>query len=410
MIRAGSLLYAVYVCLLISVMCGALVFIFSYNLELSTKRSIKSDLIDLCDSCINLYVSDSNNFNNLDSETLEVFGNDYQCQFRKSKWGTFTNLTVKAYSKRDTVEKSVFVGNKYSMDQMALYVSDWDETIKFSGATSIKGSLQLPGGRYETINILGNSQLEKPSIQGSVTSSAQNLPKILIEKPIVTDQNLSKTALSKVKFNNLIFNSFKHNPLVLSIVESERLDNLFLKGNVIVNSIDTLYINNSTKLEDVIILAPKVVIQKGFEGSVQIFAEKEIIIEENVVLNYPSSVAILSQRSEYQNKIIISEASEVHGAVIIDGTTFDLKETNEVQIGKSALIIGNLYCNGILQLEGKVLGTVHAYKLKLQSKSGNYQNILLNASIDATIQINGFMKLPLFQQEKSKIYGVIKTL
>ncbi len=410
MVKAGSLLYAVYVCLLISVMSAALIFIFNYNLQLSTRQAIQSDLIDLCDSCIEFYLSDPNNFSEFTTEQLDLFNNGLLCGFSKKKWGSFTLLTVQAFFKNDTVQKRAFVGPRDTVKKLALVVCDWDEPLKVSGLTLIKGAMELPSAGYKKVTILGNNQLNKPILEGAVSRSSQLLPEVTIGTPIAESENSIGTSLSKMDKRSLIYNDFKKEPLVIELNKGERLNNMSFKGNVVIKSEDTLYIESSTKLEDVIVQAPKIVIGKGFKGRAQFFAKKEITVEEEVLLGYPSSLVIPANKGLFEKKITLSRDSKIYGGVVINGDTFDEKENNRIIINEKALIIGALYCNGRLQLQGTVRGTVYTHKFQLETKSGNYENVLLNGTIDAIGIPRGFRYSALFDNQETTFYGIIKTL
>ncbi len=410
MLKAGSLLYAVYVCLLISVMSGSLIFIFNYNLDLSTRHAIQSELIDLCDSCMDYYISDANNFQDLNTEVKDLFNNGQICEFSKTKWGFNIRLSVKAYFKKDTIQKSVFVGERRNDEKLALFLSDWDEQLKVSGTTRVIGNMKLPASGYKTINILGNNQLNKPNLKGRITKSSQSLPEISISSIPEIDSKVKSIRISKLDRKNLIFNDFSREALMVELDKGEQLDNRSFKGNIVIRAVDTLYINNSTKLEDVIVQAPKIVLRNGFEGRAQFVANKEIFLEDRVLLKFPSSVALSPGKNIFQKKITISEGSKIFGAVVMNALTFDEKEDNKMLIEEETLIVGNLYCNGKLQLRGKVFGTVHAHKLELETKSGKYENVLLNTTIDATNLPTDFIALPLFKRYENQIYGIAKTL
>ncbi len=410
MIKAGSLLYAVYVCLLISVMSAALVFIFNYNLQLATRQTVQSDLIDLCGSCMEYYLADARHFADLYPEHIDPFDNGLRCRFTKNKWGLFTSLTVTAYFKKDTINKSTFVGPRKSDKELALVLCDWDEPLKVSGTTVINGSMQLPRSGYKKVNLLGNSQLNKPVILGSIGSSKQALPKLEVEGYTRVPEGKG-TTLSKIDRKAAVFNDFNTDPLIIKLQKGEQLDRLSLKGNIIIEATDTLYINNTTRLTDVIVYAPKIVLMKNFKGGAQFFAEYEIEVEEAVVLEYPTALAIMANNNILKDKkITIAKNSKIYGSIVLDAATFDEKEANTVVIEEDASILGTVYCNGKLQLSGSVTGTVYAHKLSLETKSGTYANTLLNAKIDAVKVPSSFVHVPLFNSKApNSIYGVVKT-
>lgn len=410
MVQAGSLLYAVYVCLLISVLSTALIFIFNCNLEISARQAIQSDLIDLCESCIDFYLSDSENFVDFKSEKQDLFDNGLICEFSKKRWGSYTKLTVKAFFKKDTIQKSAFVGPRGDRDMQALVVCDWDKPLKVSGSTIIKGNMKIPATGYKIVNILGNNQLNKPILKGSIARSSQLLPEISMPIPEATDKTGTRTSLSKIDKRQPVYNGFGKRPLIIELEKGEQLNNLSFKGNIVLKSVDTLYISSSTKIEDVIVQAPKIVIGNGFEGRAQFFAANEIFVEEEVLLAYPSSLVVTSGDGLSEKKITLSEDSRVYGGIAIHAATFDEKENNKMIVRENALVMGTLYCNGKLQLEGHVLGAVYAHKLQLETKSGTYDDVLLNVSIDALNVPKGFIHLPLFKQQEKNTYGIIKTL
>ncbi len=403
MIKAGSLLYAIYICLLISLLTGALLLVFSFKKDFTLKLAIKSKLVNQCESCINYYLSDIENNN----DVVDIFDDGLKCRFAKSKWGLFEKLTTKAFFKNDTIEKTILIGAASDNKNLALYLCDWGEELKISGNTSIKGDLNLPLKKIKTINILGNSQINKPKANGNIFSSNQNLPKL---DYAIQNQNGKSIFFSEVRSQGYIFNDFKNSPLTIELEKGDKLTNLQLKGNIILNSKDTLYIDKYAKIQDVIIKAPKVVFERGFVGSLQVFADKEIIVEENVILQYPSSLAIISENNIDQKKIEINGDSQIYGALILDGKSFDEKENNEINLDEETLVVGDLYCNGKLELKGKITGSVYAHKLKLETKSGNYENVILNTVIDATsIPIN-YARLPILSNKNEQTYEVIKEL
>ncbi|NHF59002.1 polymer-forming cytoskeletal protein [Flavobacteriaceae bacterium TP-CH-4] len=391
-------------------MSAALIFIFNYNLELSTRQAVQSDLIDLCDSCTEFYLSDPDNFSDLRSEKRDLFDNGLICGFSKKKWGSYTVLTVQAFFKKDTIQKSAFVGPREGKDKLALVVCDWDEPLKISGLTKVIGPMKLPSSGYKMVNILGNNQLNKPQLSGAITKSSQSLPEITTVAPLMENTSGIRTNLSKIDKRSLLYNDFKETPIVIELDMGEQLNNLSFKGNVLIKSIDTLYIDSSTGLKDVIVQAPKIVIRKGFEGRAQFFAEKEIFVEEAVLLAYPSSLVVTSGNSLLDKKITLSKHSKLYGGVVMDATTFDEKEANKIIVEEDASITGTLFCNGRLQLQGTVRGTVHAHKLQLETKSGKYENTLLNSTIDAVNIPNGFIYPPLFKTQEKTPYGIAKTL
>ena len=97
-------------------------------------------------------------------------------------------------------------------------------------------------------------------------------------------------------------------PLVFSF--GERLENLSLSGNIVVAA-EEVNIDRSCRLRDVIIVAEKVRIEKGFAGTLQVFASDSLNVEAGVVLDYPSGL--------FSEKYIgLADSVTVNGYVIVN--------------------------------------------------------------------------------------------
>lgn len=409
MLKAGSLLYAIYVCLILAILSSGLLYVFILNKNLSSRYDMQDRLIERCNSCFALYLSDKKQFQNNATQDISLFDDGIRCHFELKRWGMYAKLMGKIYFKNDTIRKNALIGEVINDDQMALYLGDFGEELKISGTTQIIGNVKLPKKGYETVNILGNQKINNPKIQGAVRNSSQELPKL--ELPGISQQNSEIISVDDLQYNTGNFNSFSNKTLEILVHRGESLDRLAIKGNYVINALDTLYIDANSKIEDVIIKAPKVVVEKGFKGSLQIFAKKEVVIEEEVQLSYPSCIVITNETLlEGGKRITIGKEASVYGGVVIDAKSFKDKQENELIIAEDALITGDLYCNGILELKGMVIGTVYAHKLQLKTDFSLYSDVLLNAKIDATRLPKEFIRLPLFQNSQNNEFGIIKSI
>nr|WP_299384795.1 hypothetical protein [Allomuricauda sp.] len=410
-LKAGSLLYAVYICLLISIFCGALIFIFNLDLQLTQRQSIRSELIDRCSSCLNYYMSQSNLDLEEATQKIDLFEDGLQCAATKSDWGAFSIIQVKAFFKKDTIAQTAFIGKKNDYEDLAIYLCDWGDDLKVSGLTQLQGDLKIPNGRHRKISILGNSQLNQPMIDGAVSSSTQLLPEIkdnILDEPKVAQA----TILSQIRSRKLVFNDFDSPTMLIEVSKNERVSNRILKGNIRLHSLDTIYIENTSELQDIMVTAPKVVIESGFKGSLQAFAGNEIVVEENVLLDYPSGLFIFPGQYEFDKKITVAKNARVFGGIIIQGDSFDQKESNSISVQSEAMIMGDIYCNGILELQGTVNGSIFAHKLNLETKNGSYENTLLNAEVKATERPPGMLSPCLWFKNDNNTngHGIVKTL
>ncbi|WP_299903225.1 hypothetical protein [uncultured Aquimarina sp.] len=409
MIKAGSLLYAIYVCLIIAILSGGLIYIFTINKTLATRQSVKEQLIDRCDSCFNYFLINGKSFDKTETQKIDLFEDGLVCEFTKERWGMYATLMGKAIFKKDTVEKKYIIGEVTNKEIKALYLSDFGEELKISGTTLIKGNVVLPKKRYKVVNILGNQQANNPKLEGVIGVSSKNLPKIISPK-LQYPNDIVEITLSKLKENQPVYRGFQKSTAVVYLDKGESLDRVNIKGNFILKSRDTIHIDDTTKIEDVIIQAPKVVVEEGFEGSIQIYAEKGVEVESNVKLLYPSCIVIESSTRDYEKEINIGEDVEIYGGIVINGSSFREKQNNFLVLNENSLVVGDVYCNGIMELKGSVLGSVYTHKLQLKTKSSKYADVILNGTIDALGIPNNFVRLPLFGSIEGNRFERVKNI
>jgi len=79
-------------------------------------------------------------------------------------------------------------------------------------------------------------------------------------------------------------------------------------------------------------------------------------------------------------------------------------------IDKDALVVGDIYCNGILELKGSVIGSVYTHKLQLETRSSKYADVILNGIIDTSGIPDNFVGLPLFANTEKKEFEQIKNI
>ncbi|UZO80691.1 hypothetical protein NBT05_17330 [Aquimarina sp. ERC-38] len=405
MLKAGSLLYAIFICLMISILAGGLIYFFTLNKTMATRQEIKNELVDQCESCFQYIYSNTKGLKENMTQEVDLFNDGIKCSFQYKKWGMYQIMSGKTFFKKDTIRKSFMVGQKNKDRALALYLCDFGEELKVSGTTEIFGEMYLPKKRFKTVNILGNLYKNNSKVEGAIKVASQKLPRIVIED-LVNQKQLIKITLEEVIKNNINYNSFSKNTLIVYKNKSESLENVALKGNFILKSLDTLYIPKTCKFEDILVQGPKVVVEEGFTGSIQIEATKEVILEKNVSLKYPSVISIYKSDRDFEKTITISENSTIYGGVILDASSFREKQNNRLSLEENASIIGDVYCNGLFQHKGNVFGTVYVHKFELQTQSAKYADVVLNGIIDATKKPDFFVNLPLFNDSNNQIENI----
>ncbi|MCF6296663.1 MAG: hypothetical protein L3J08_01545 [Flavobacteriaceae bacterium] len=185
------------------------------------------------------------------------------------------------------------------------------------------------------------------------------------------------------------FNSFNKVTQLYRNYGAINLNFIELTGNIIIQSKTIIRVNNSAKLKDVILVAPRIEIDDGVIGNFQAIATKNISLGKNCSLFYPSALILAEEYTDIVNatkqekisQITIASNSEVKGLVcyLCDKTPNLYKP--QILVEENAVIKGELYCEQNLELKGKVEGMVYTKGFIANQFGSIYQNHIYNAKI-----------------------------
>ena len=398
MVKAHSLLYAIYICLLISVICGGLLCFSNLYNQLNLHYNLHEELYIHNQSLVNFTLGNKLSHAGLEEDEKGIKG---EVSFKN--YGLLMLLEARSSIKNDTIKTIHFVGS-HSNSQTAIHLANFTTGLSYSGKVTLIGDLFLPSKTVESSFIL--NELSRFSHQGKKEISEILLPKINpafenFFKGIDVEKTTMNSA-GKIK-DSLYFNSF-HNPTKEIILET--IPNLIFKGNFILRSDKSLTIGKNAVLEDVIVMAPEIIFEEGFSGNVQAFATKKITIGKNTKLIYPSVVCVYNKTNEAA-EIKISEKCTIQGAVVLFGNPLERIAENTVEINGNSTVLGDIYCSGKLDLKGNVKGSVYTNRFFLKTNSATYDNIISNIEINCKKRPDFFISIPLFEP-KNTDYGILK--
>lgn len=401
MIKSSSLLYAVFLCTIIGCLCSVLLIVFSTTKLDIKKTLVAGDFVSNSKSCFDTYFQEKIINSNVETYINKEF--DFcTCEVTELSWGVLTLLKQKVFFKKDTLFKNVISGAK-THKMPAVYKANRGTTLKLSGTTEISGNMFVPNGKLERVNILGNQFENNPKVKGEILESEHNLPET-INTSFSLPSKIEEINFDLLKQNKTVFNSFFNDTKVVYLNKNDKLDNLFIKGRIVLISNSPIELFASSKLEDVIVVAPKVTIKKGFNGSVQVFATENILVEKEVFLSYPSCL-ILNSNSVALGSIIINDQCDIFGNIILNS-----KLEGEIYIKKNTTVNGIVYCKGALDIEGTVLGSVYTNTFKLSNNYSKHKNVLLNTKIIADKLGDKHTIIPVFKNINYDIFSIIKEI
>jgi hypothetical protein len=377
-------------------------------------RIIKtSNTISDIHTAINYLLYNVNN-PNISGNELSSFLNDQDnpVTLLKNRWGFLNIIGATKQLQNREYQKSAFEGYTIQeSDKYCLYLLEDGSPLSLCGNALLEGDAYIPRKGVKRGNLGNNSFTGDKLINGNIKISESMMPKVY-----------HSTLDSVINFFRLqIGNSALDFITDMDGIEEEKYDftdrarviyndteislnNIKLIGKYIIESEISVTIDASANLEDVIVKAPYIEINDGFKGTVQCIASDSIFIGENCNLLYPSVIALITENSPKSfRSVIISNSSSVNGLVFIAPDNLNRKSTL-FTLNENARVIGQVYCNGLFEAKGEIIGNTICRNTILFTTSSIHENYLLNTRLIKNEQTHYLNILPgIFQESKKEI-------
>lgn len=307
----------------------------------------------------------------------------------KSGWGIFD--IVKATSKihEESFRKVALMGG-FESNRSTLYLIDLHRPLVLVGNAKIEGTVLLPEKGVKRGSMAGKSYYNEQLIYGNILKSNSELPILKNRETIV---KLSQGILNDPKMKILdkmqwgsLTNSFFEEPLLVDSWEALILEDTALNGNILVHSDSLIVIRNTAKLEDIIVTAPHIIIEDGVGGNFQAIATKELNVGKDCILSYPTSLVLIQEdrevlRPDKKPRLSVDENSEIRGVVAYLTDQEEGVNNAQIYIGRNTHIIGEVYSEMNLELEGSVKGMVKTRGFIANQNGASYQNHIMDGRI-----------------------------
>jgi len=420
MIKAGALLYAMFLVIVISIISSSFILINYYNNSYAIGAIKQEQLFKDVSSGINygLVLHQDIELNN--QQVLNLFDDDqHPVILNKKAWGAFYRLTAEAKWRNKSVSKTALIGANFNNNEKtALYLSDQNKPLSLTGQTNIVGNCYIPAAGVKRAYIEGKSFSGKKLINGQKQNSSKTLPPInerLIQANYTHFSTLVSAQDSIVEYDlvmeqDSILNSFKNKTLVLYSPHSINLSNKVVEGNIIVKSDRNIVIESSAKINNIICYAKGIIIETQSQISAQFFVQDSMIIEDNCQLNYPSVVALLGKgNATHSKKITIGKDVVVKGSVFLFNENYNRNNQSIISIDENSEIMGQVYSSELLELKGaSITGGAFCKNFLLKTPSSTYQNHLMDVTIDRLALSEHFVGVAL--TEEINHHQIIKWL
>lgn len=382
--KASALQFSILVSVIVAILLAAFL-LFTFT---SSSFTVKSHQvlynIDISSKGIQYLLQDG--FDIEDSLVVSIEGNPVVLS--NTYWGGFELACATAGGDENKFKKIALLGSGWEGEITGMYLQDNSLPLVLAGNTRIEGAVFSPENIIKPGNISGNYFNGGKLVNGSRYNSKSFLPAL---DPKWKDYVLEMQAFSPgpkdlVSEPGSLRNSFFGELKVIYNTEKIILDHQVL-GHVIVSSEKEIEISSFSELDQILLIAPKVVVNSNFTGSLHIISE-EVKVGENTKLEYPSSITVIQKPSfgketSYgeEPKIFIGNKSIVRGNIIYLTTEEEDKSRNHVIIGNDAVVEGNVYSEGYTELKGTVIGSVYT-KYFVANESGSiYINHIYNGKI-----------------------------
>ena len=312
---------------------------------------------------------------------------EYGLEVNMTRWGFYYVAQVRASFKNLNHEK-VFL---YSDDILSLknapslYLSARKTYLSLSGNSYLGPNCFLPEYGVRSANFGGKSYTRSEYIHGNSFRARDELPEINQDiKRLATQlkivNNLSDSLIDVNLLNSkfIFINSFKNKTLICYSNKSIVLDNLIFKGNIKIISDKSILIKNTSKLSNIIVVAPIINIEAGFSGNAQFFATDRIDCGEKCNFQVPT-VFVLDNKKE-SDQISIGDDTYFYGDIMILNNI--KRKTAAIRINRGSKMIGQLYCNGYLTFEATLFGSLYTRGILKNTPSGLRLNVLEDVCVD----------------------------
>lgn len=387
MVKASALHLVLVITLVITVLLGSLIYLHFFYREQAQKidrwGALEQDLKAGTSIALSSYFSHTQSG---DSLLLSPITLRDSLRIGKKQWGFLDAVTVHSWRGDDSLSRS-FLSGVQPTDSTVLYIVDEDRPLSISGKTVIQGTAFLPQSGIRPAFVDGEyyQGIEK-MVDGQIKESSQALPDYEVErinaiKSLYTEKFPES---ADVPSNSSLRHSFFEATKYYHLPQAAPLLADSISGNLVILADSTLHISARTVWEDAIVIAPHIKLEDNFSGNGQFFALDSLTVGKNVVLGYPSILALLAADSlNGPLKLTIGENSRIQGMVLLHRADIP-DQMDLLELQKNVTVEGELISFGLLKYTDPltVKGGLYSHRLIIQRPSSLYENYLISLNLE----------------------------
>jgi hypothetical protein len=345
---------------------------------------------------------------------VDLFGDgEDSVQIVRKPWGVFDAvvLTARKGPFRDTVV--AMIGSSFSpVNQAALYLTDENVPLAVNDDAQVRGAAWLPRKgdvRPASLPLLGARRTGEP-VSGKVQTSQASLP-------VASDSALTRLReYASLQLEKLVppgsrptaeLTSATHSFLGQPVVwyhEKAFTVRRAAAGQVVIVSSQRLTIEATSRLDNVLLVAPTIIVKAGFQGRVQLLARDTVLVEENCRLAYPSAVCAYGKGK--LALVSLGAGSRLQGVAIAATAVPSL--LGAVRLTPTTTVEGQIFSTGIVENCGTMRGALMCRRLLYHAVGSYFENYLVNCTLDRATLPPAFLSTRLLNPGSSN--GVITWL
>ena len=391
-LKAGALQYTIFIAVVIALLAFAFISLSFVQNKLRIKATFFQEVVTATNQTFKHQTNielpyDQEIILSKDEET------HVETTIFKKHWGVFDLVRATSTRNKETFTKIAFVGGHSNEQRIALYLQDVNQPLVVVGNTRIEGKSFLPQRGVKQGSIGGKSFMGTQLIYGQVLTSGKKLPELqnLIHYEDVINTNVLSENIETVelKENLKLIHPFTESTKVIRNFGSIELSNLKLSGNIVVYSESSIKVDSTTRLKDVILIAPEIEIEDNVKGNFQVFANGKITVGKNCELEYPSALILdekvvsTSKKNKEVQQLYIDKGAIVKGIVVYLSENEEENYKPQIVLEEQSTVLGEVYCNKNLELLGTVKGSVYTNGFIANQFGSVYKNHIYNGKIIA---------------------------
>ena len=388
MIKAASLFYALTVAFLLTCMLGGVIM----AAHMRTMRMERWLAANACrDNALAGILRPLRATDGIEEtrDSADLFhGNEDPVVLHDAPWGLYELRECTAFRADRSLHRSALTGGAPAPS--VFYVADHGEPIALAGTVRLNAPCFLPASGTRRAYIEGRP-LQGDLPAGNIRSSEHTLPELpaRIAKRLAfycDPQGPSLPSIPHASTDAIasgLARSFSEGPVLVDLGHVRMLPSVSIAGPVIVIAHDSLVIPRGLRSSGIVVCAPYITIEQGFTGDVQCFTYGGILVQDDVVLTYPSVLACAARAGAPPVAIALGSHVQVDGAII--GHDADAGRVS-VLLGDDNAVRGEVWCDGPTQLHGQCEGVVMVEELVLRTPSSVYRGHLMDLVMDTLAQ------------------------